>query len=83
MLKTGLSHGVAIVPNAPKQRYSDPVTGAHFEFEDMCQRLERLRKMRIREEMQSSGLRKSLSRENDKKQQQSAKAHSNSGVRKN
>ena len=69
MLKTGLSHGVAIVPNAPKQRYSDPLTGAHFEFEDMCQRLESLRKRRIREEMQSSGLRKSLSRDNDKKQQ--------------
>ena len=26
MLKTGLSHGVAIMPNAPKERYSDPVT---------------------------------------------------------
>ena len=47
MLQTGLSHGVAIIPNAPKQRFSDPVTGAHFEFEDMCVRLEKLKKKRF------------------------------------
>lgn len=39
MLKTGLSHGVALVPNPPKERYSCPVTGAHFEFKDVCSRL--------------------------------------------
>ena len=39
MLQTGLSHGVAIIPNAPKQRYTDPDTGAHFAFGDMCERL--------------------------------------------
>jgi len=47
MLQTGLSHGVAIIPNAPKQRYSDPATGAHFEFDDMCTRLEKLKKKRF------------------------------------
>ena len=54
MLQTGLSHGVAIIPNAPKQRYSDPDTGAHFEFEDMCTRLEKLQKKRFMDEMQSN-----------------------------
>ena len=39
MLQTGLSHGVALVPSAPKTRYSDPDTGAHFDFADMCKRL--------------------------------------------
>ena len=61
MLQTGLSHGVAIVPNAPKQRFSDPATGAHFEFDDMCGRLEKLKKKRFQEEMQSS--RKSLNKD--------------------
>ena len=53
MLKTGLSHGVAIVPNAPKQRYNCPDTGAHFEFEDMCVRLEKLERLRFLEESKS------------------------------
>ena len=53
MLKGGLSHGVAVVPNAPKQRYSDPDTGAHFEFGDMCKRLEKLSKARFVEELAS------------------------------
>ena len=52
MLKTGLSHGVAIIPNAPKQRFTDPETGAHFEFSDMCKRLEALAKRRFVEELQ-------------------------------
>ena len=46
MLTAGLSHGVAVVPNAPKQRYSDPETGAHFEFNDMCDKLEIILKSR-------------------------------------
>lgn len=46
MLQTGLSHGVAIMPSAPKERYSCPITGAHFEFRDMCKRIERLEKRR-------------------------------------
>jgi hypothetical protein len=50
MLKTGLSHGVAIVPNAPKQRYNCPDTGAHFEFYDMCTRLDKIEKLRFMEE---------------------------------
>ena len=63
MLQTGLSHGVAIIPNAPKQRYSDPVTGAHFEFKDMCVRLDKILKKRFQEEMQSSTTRKSLNKD--------------------
>ena len=61
MLKTGFSHGVAIVPNAPKQRYTDPDTGAHFDFDDMCERLEKLMKKRFLEEM--AGERKSLNKD--------------------
>ena len=34
------------MPNAPKDRYSCPETGAHFEYFDMCARLERMRKRR-------------------------------------
>ena len=34
------------MPNAPKDRYSSPETGAHFEYFDMCARLERMRKRR-------------------------------------
>ena len=62
MLQTGLSHGVAIIPNAPKQRFSCPVTGAHFEFEEMCRRLELLKKKRFQEEMQASSKNKSLNK---------------------
>lgn len=54
MLQTGLSHGVAIIPNAPKQRFSDPATGAHFDFEDMCVRLEKLHKKRLMDDLQES-----------------------------
>ena len=61
MLQTGLSHGVAIIPNAPKQRYTDPETGAHFRFEDMCNRLEVVLKKRFMDEMQSS--RKSINKD--------------------
>ena len=32
MLQTELGQGVTAAPNAPKQRYTDPVTGAHFDF---------------------------------------------------
>ena len=47
MLQTGLSHGVAIIPAAPKERFSDPANGAHFEFADMCHRLEKIAKHRM------------------------------------
>ena len=40
MIKSGLSHGVALVPNPPKERYYCPVTGAHFEWVDICKKLE-------------------------------------------
>ena len=46
MLKTGLSHGIAIMPAAPKTRYSEPKTGAHFEFKDVCDRIEAMAKKR-------------------------------------
>lgn len=40
MLKSGLSHGVAVIPKTPKERYSDEKTGAHFEFNYMCTKIE-------------------------------------------
>ena len=43
--------------------YSDPVTGAHFEFKDMCVRLDKILKKRFQEEMQSSTTRKSLNKD--------------------
>lgn len=42
----GLSHGVAVIPNPPKVRFTCPVTGAHFKFEDMCSRIEGLMRER-------------------------------------
>lgn len=54
MLKTGLSHGVALVPNPPKERYYCPKTGAHFEFTDVCKRLDTLARKR-NEEYQLNG----------------------------
>ena len=59
MLQTGLSHGVAIIPNAPKERYSDPANGAHFKFEDMCTRLDKILKKRSIEERQPTKKRSS------------------------
>ena len=47
MLQTGLSHGVAIIPAPPKERYTDPNNGAHFEFSDMCRRLDKIFKQRM------------------------------------
>ena len=43
---------MAIIPNAPKTRFNDPETGAHFEFEDMCVRLEKVLKKRFLDELQ-------------------------------
>ena len=62
MLQTGLSHGVAIIPNAPKQRYTDPATGAHFAFDDMCERLEKVMKKQFMDEMSSQN-KKGLNKE--------------------
>lgn len=42
----GLSHGVAVIPNPPKERYLCDKTGAHFRFIDMCERLDVLFKVR-------------------------------------
>ena len=46
MLQMGLSHGVAVIPNPPKQRYTCPLTGAHFKFDEMCTRIEALMRER-------------------------------------
>lgn len=40
MLKAGLSHGVAVVPEGPKERFIDPITGAHFKFNEICIKIE-------------------------------------------
>ena len=49
---TDLSNGAAVIPpKAPKERYTDAKTGAHFEFKDMCNRLEALLKKRFMSEM--------------------------------
>ena len=46
MLKAGLSHGVAVIPEGPKERYIDPVTGAHFKFDEICIKIEVMEKKR-------------------------------------
>lgn len=38
--------GVILGPTINKDRYICPVTGAHFEWRDMCQRLQVLAKTR-------------------------------------
>lgn len=46
MLKTGLSHGVAIVPGPPKEKYQCPYSGAHFSFDVMCDKIKLMEKKR-------------------------------------
>lgn len=46
MLRTGLSHGVAVIPKDPKYRYTCPKTGAHFSFDTMCSLLETMERKR-------------------------------------
>lgn len=46
MLQTGLSHGVAVMPNEPRERFNDHKTGAHFSFEYMCRKIDQLLKER-------------------------------------
>jgi hypothetical protein len=36
----GLSHGVAVIPNPPKERFSDAKTGAHFSFEYLSRKID-------------------------------------------
>lgn len=36
------SDGVVLIPNNSKVRYNCPITGAHFEFNYMCNRIEEL-----------------------------------------
>lgn len=42
----GLSHGVAVIPNPPKDRFTDTKTGAHFTFEYMSRKIDDLIKER-------------------------------------
>lgn len=46
MLKSGLTHGVAVIPDAPKERYIDPLTGAHFKFPEICIKIETMERKR-------------------------------------
>ena len=39
-IKSIFNQGVKLGPNVNKDRYICPVTGAHFEWRDMCRRLE-------------------------------------------
>jgi hypothetical protein len=42
MIKGFTTDGVVLVPNNSKDRYNCPLTGAHFEFNYMCRRIEDL-----------------------------------------
>jgi hypothetical protein len=35
MLAYDQNNGVALIPNPPKERYSCPYTGAHFEYKEI------------------------------------------------
>ena len=63
---------MAIIPNAPKTRFNDPETGAHFDFEDMCERLDKVLKKRFLEELQQTrkGLNKDFMKDSKKKNDQ-------------
>ena len=52
MFQKDLSQATALVPNAPKKfPFSDPENGAHFDFEDICYRLDKVLKKRVMSEM--------------------------------
>ena len=53
MLKSDLNDGAALGGNAPPKfpPFSDPQCGAHFDFEDMCFKLDKVKKRRIMNEM--------------------------------
>lgn len=38
----------------PGSKFTDPITGAHFEYNDMCSRLTRLRKLILTNEQEES-----------------------------
>ena len=56
MLAYYQNHGVALIPNPPKERYSCPYTGAHFEYKEIYQKLEKIAKLRIEEYKKSTTL---------------------------
>ena len=52
MFQKDLSHEAALITNAPKKfPFSDPESGAHFDFEDICYRLDKVLKKRVMSEM--------------------------------
>ena len=56
MLAYDSNNGIALIPNPPKERYSCPVTGAHFEFRDVCMRIEKVMKQRAEELKKNGGM---------------------------
>ncbi|MBM3456491.1 MAG: hypothetical protein FJX80_15380 [Bacteroidetes bacterium] len=57
MLTFGKNNGVVLIPNPPKDRYIDEKTGAHFEFKEICIRLEKILKMRQDDSKKNGNLR--------------------------
>ena len=45
-MKDAWANGKKMGPNMDKKKYTCPVTGAHFEFVDMCERVFYLKKVR-------------------------------------
>ena len=45
-MKDAWHNGKKMGPNLDKKKYTCPVTGAHFEFSDMCQRVYELCKVK-------------------------------------
>ena len=46
-LKDVFNKGIILGPTINKDRYICPVTGAHFEWRDMCKRIEAMAKERM------------------------------------
>ena len=44
LVKDAFKKGVILGPQVNKDRYQCPVTGAHFEWKNMCKRIEILKK---------------------------------------
>jgi hypothetical protein len=45
-IKSIFNQGLKLGPNVNKDRYICPITGAHFEWRDMCKRLEPIAQQR-------------------------------------
>lgn len=53
MLRQTAGGEIALEPNPPKDRYTCPTTGAHFNFKDIANRLEKVVKDRYNEGLKS------------------------------